>query len=674
MTTPVPNPGGAGRFWLLPDIYTGPSGAGRFVPKVGDGVWDWNNGLFRVTAINSDLTCVLDSHTFDNSVTGVVQEDVLLGSGPGDQSESFRVYFSTTGPTPINITFDSRLHIYGSSASFVKLFLGTDVSSGGTVLQASVGLETVIMPGINNLAVQTLTASTSILPVADGEVITAVVCDASENVLSICKLLAQVTNAVSTTNTNAKYISSVAIVSPYLSPFNDRQLNYPLNVPIQNGAMQCLVTYSDATTVTLPIDDMKVKLLGKDAYTTSILGQNAKLILVYNLGPNEYAIGANINGGNKFIPVTYNVTTVDTAGAYTVKLFVCPRWARQFMLGGVLVTVGQVVTLTNQTDGSQDGNHVVSLSGSTYTLTPGGPTPTVPTNIAVNVALTGSASVTSRWILDYYLYNIERDQIILVTPWIENVAPLTGFNGELLNVAQPMTVAINLQNIVGYSFLYFRHVQTFNIKLFNSGSNLSAQNFWQIEYTPGDVAGAGDYAVATLHQPSEPLAGTYLLDISLGETDIPTWIARFFNPLEPLYFPGVETYPTATVNVPLTGTVPLTVNDGVINNGQYLRLDGQTVTAQNGFYRMSISGSAYTLVSAIEAPPIPPVPTHVNVYINGSPTAVELTLAEALNMPNMLDGISLSSALGSTIRLEFFKRVVNTDYQLASTTLNVVTQ
>ena len=89
------------RTWNITQIYTGPAGPGRYVPNVDDMVIDWNSGFYRVVSVNSlTLLSTLDFVPLENMNGGVLEEDVLLGSGPGGHSDSYRVYVdnSTTPP------------------------------------------------------------------------------------------------------------------------------------------------------------------------------------------------------------------------------------------------------------------------------------------------------------------------------------------------------------------------------------------------------------------------------------------------------------------------------------------------------------------------------------------------------------------------------------------------
>lgn len=51
---------------------------------------------------------------------------------------------------------------------------------------------------------------------------------------------------------------------------------------------------------------------------------------------------------------------------------------------------------------------------------------------------------------------------------------------------------------------------------------------------------------------------------------------------------------TATANVPLTGTAPLTIGDTTVTNGMVVKLPAQTSAAENGVYTVTITGGNYT--------------------------------------------------------------------------------
>ena len=62
---------------------------------------------------------------------------------------------------------------------------------------------------------------------------------------------------------------------------------------------------------------------------------------------------------------------------------------------------------------------------------------------------------------------------------------------------------------------------------------------------------------------------------------------------------------TSTSDVPLTGTTPLTIGGVTINNDDRVKLTGQAAPAENGIYKMVVTGSNYTLTSDADTVPVP---------------------------------------------------------------------
>ena len=58
VVVPIHNPDGKFHLWHMREIFRGPN-TGRYVPNIDDAVWDWDTGLYRVTAV--DLTTGLST-------------------------------------------------------------------------------------------------------------------------------------------------------------------------------------------------------------------------------------------------------------------------------------------------------------------------------------------------------------------------------------------------------------------------------------------------------------------------------------------------------------------------------------------------------------------------------------------------------------------------------------
>lgn len=496
---PIRDPGRGWRSWHISEIYTGPTGTGRYVPNVDDAAWDWASGIYRVTSVyaanhptHANLS-VLDRVNIANLGGGVLSEDVLLGTGPGSVSESYRVYIDTS-VTPHVLACDSRLHIYGSAAHHIKIFRGSDISvtghvisgmfnGSGTLLTENIPLEIVNYEGSPSIAVKTPVIGGSIETVADGEVVTCVVYSASDEVLSISRMIAVVTNFIRSVDTGKRYVLGIDLISPYLSVSDTHLLEYPYNMIVQSGSMQGRVRYSDGTQEVLPIDGDRFSILGLDNFVTTTSGQTVPLVLKYKLQPNEYGYGVSAPLPDRFLVEAYRLTTIEAQGAYTVKLFVVPYWA------------------------------------------------------------VAAGPVPAQWKLKYYLYNMDRDEIIDATSYVTVGGASLPFNGQTLNIRQKITVAVNLHSL-NPSYLNYQHIETFAIKLISSGTNALATSYYSIEYQDGMYYGDNVFATAMTDPNNLSL---FRLNISQGLGSVDDWLAKVYWPTDPLrYAPAEISAPTPT--------------------------------------------------------------------------------------------------------------------------------
>ncbi len=479
------------RFWNMDEIYIGPLGPAkaRFVPNVDDAVWDWDTGLYRVIAVNANLS-TLDPWSFTDLNGGVIPEDIILSTGPNRVSESYRVYIDTS-VTPHRMAFDSRLYINAIDADHVKVFLGSDIGPSGHVISGvfnvsnvlvseDIPLQLVVMPGVSNVGIKTPAVAGVIEAVNDGTLVTAVVYSSVGVKLSVFHMVCKLTNFIHTVDTSKRYIVDIELLSPYLSTTDNHVLEYPVNMLLQSGTLQGRLTYNDATSLDLPIDGSRFTLMGMDRFVANTAGNSADLVLLYNLQPNEYALGLTVIGAQRFKTKEYRVTAISSNGAYTVKLFVAPYW------------------------------HIA----------------------------------TGAWRLDYYLYDIDRDTYLLVTPHVESVINTPAFNGSLYNAWQFLTVAIDL-NDADNAYLNYRYPQTFAIQLRNGGSNAVADEYYLLEYQQSITWGSG---LTALVSPDVNL-GQFRLDISQNLANLGDWLNRVYLPLRPLLIPTVELTPPTPTHV-----------------------------------------------------------------------------------------------------------------------------
>lgn len=486
MTTPIFSQDRRWQMWSIDEIYTGPADPGEFVPNVNDAVFSWDDGLYRVMSVdNVTGLSVLEARPFNNNIVGAMQTDVLLGSGPGTDGDYYRVYINSS-VSPATLAIDHRLHIYGSDASYIKVFRGTDISltghvisaifSGATLISENIPLETVVTPGV--VHVKTPQTAWSIENLNDGEMVTAVVYNTGNQVISIAKLIVKNSNFIRSVDTSKKYIVGIELLSDFLSNTNTNLLELPANITLQSTLLQGKVRYNDGTSLILPVDGTRFQLAGLESMTASYAGQHEELTLIYNLLPNEYSYIASQPLPNRFITEDYDVTVIESEGAYTVKLFVVPTWQQS----------------------------------------------------------------PARWLLKFYLYDISRDTVLDVTSHIQYSTAVPAFNGTLLDVAQTIIVSLNLQD-VSPSYNYYRYPQSAKITLKNSGTNSTVFSYWQVQYENAVYFGSGLFAKVAIDELD--LSKTKL-DLSLGLTEVDDWLHEVYFPSLPLKLASEATPPTPT--------------------------------------------------------------------------------------------------------------------------------
>lgn len=433
---PISDPNRGHRRWRKSEIYTGPNGTGKYVPNQDDEVWDWVTGLWQVVAVNP-LTGLSQLKAYTPPKTGedVSDQDILLGVGHEHQNESYRAYLDVS-VTPHILALDSRLRVYGTTVSHLKVFWGTDIGDeskvisamydhGGTLLGENIPLELVQIPNnpdsnvpsALNYAVKAPMVGYTLQKIPDNDVVTAVLYDAVGNVTSITKLLVMNTAFIRTTDASKKFITSIHLESPFISEGDDSLLKFAINMPVDALNARGVVTYSDGSKKTMPVDGTKFNLYGLQNFIATIVGQKVELALSYKLSAEEYVYGASANV-TKHMSVPYWATTTRMDGAYSVKLFCFPQW--------IDATMG-------------------------YKL---------------------------RW----FLFNLNRTEYLEVTDKVTFAINSNPFDPTSYGPIQRINVGINMSDIDS-NYTNWRHAQTIGIALLAPG-NVEA-NGWNIEYYPG---------------------------------------------------------------------------------------------------------------------------------------------------------------------------------------------
>lgn len=471
--------------WLMREIYKGPNGDGKYVPNVDDQILDWDNGIYRVISVDHGKTN-LSYWKKVNLATlggGVDDSDLAVIAGPGTNSNSFRVYVNTE-VVPHELAIDSRVLWNGSENAYVKIFKGTDTSastgqvisaimtSTGKVTSENLPLTAVIVPNGTNVSMKTASTGVCTETVKDGDVVTIVTYTQSGAITSVDKFIVCTTNLIRTIDQSGKYITNIELVSPYISKTDAQLVECPINMITQSMTFSAKVSYSDGTSAVSNIDGGTWNLQGLDMYIASQIGQTVPLILTYTMGASENAFDATAALYDRVIVREYRIRTVEMDTFYAVKLFCVPQWNNS----------------------------------------------------------------TKAYVLQWYLYNLDRKDIIDVTSYVEYTTLSPKFVGDKYSVTQNLQVAFNMQNL-GSNYSYFRHVQLVSVSLTNPGQKTGVMNYFTLSYATDLLYGS---TVRALYSNDEKNSGKLKLNLSCGYEDSLTWLTHIYRQLDPLYFNANE--------------------------------------------------------------------------------------------------------------------------------------
>lgn len=375
--TPIYDPDGRFQIWNIEEVFMGPSNPGdkRYVPKIKDFVVQATPFIwYEVTNIDlATLEPTLRELETVNSSGDMSDEDMLLGPGPGTPSDTYRCYLDTS-VVPHAIRIDARCYIRGNDNMYARLYLGSDITnpanilslqydSAGNIIGDKIPLELAEINNTTNVSTKIMPTAYTMRQVEDDNRVTFVSYAADNKVTSKRQLILENTAFIAAANISTKYITGISLKCPFLSTSDPRRINLPQNVLLTGLNMIGVVHYSDGSTVELPVDGTKFKMLGMESYLTTIVGHQAGLVLRYQLSNNEISYGNQV-GAVPFISETYTVVTAQEDNAYSVKLFGYPVWQnsvsgymlRWFMYNALRDTVYDVTNLVEYSPGSAPFN------------------------------------------------------------------------------------------------------------------------------------------------------------------------------------------------------------------------------------------------------------------------------------------------------------------------------
>lgn len=468
------------REWLISEIYDGTATGGSYVPKVNDGVRDWKRGFFQVTAVDN-ITGISTLKEWDPGRTpeSGTKESLMVGSGPGYQSESWRINVDNS-TFPHKAGVDGRLQVYGHSANYIKIFNGSDITERGEVismlldttgalLSENIPLVVVRTEDPNNLAIKTPVDFWVGKRLYSGDRVTLVVYGDNGNELSEYNLLVRDTRHVRRLESGLRYVQGIRLISPFLSKTDPETLEFPINMNAKSLVLEGVVDYSDGTSsAPIPIGgpgSAPFQLQNFDNFVPTIEGQRVPLVLNYRLAQDEFSYTTGL-AYNNTLTAPFFAAVIPAMNAYSVKLFAYPVWV-------------------DEVNGYE---------------------------------------------LEFYLYSLSRDVYYQLRRGIVEVAATSGnFDGLDFNSIQRMVFSVDLSK-VNSSYNPYIHVQTVEISLKAPGNERRTN--WTIGWEPGatELYGVDVMAKATYVKQNE-----YLIDVTSDAADLTSWLEMLYRSVVPLH-------------------------------------------------------------------------------------------------------------------------------------------
>lgn len=475
--------------WNRNEIVSFPGETNKYIPNVDDAVRDWDQGVFRVIEVDQTTgMSVLELWQEPEGPDEDGPENILIATGPGYTSESFRIFLDQT-VTPHTFSPDLRCHFYGTEVQGYKIFKGTEISerygtviseyydASGNDLGPMIPVEVAVLPGMlpgtqyqHGVTVPMAGYTSTALP--DGERVTLVAYAANGKQLSIAHLVVVNSEVIRQPDTSKRYVKGISIDSSWINASDPKVIEFPLNVSVESLPMVGRVHYRDGKKELMALNSSQMELQGLRNYIATEVGQEFGLTLTYKLAEDEISYGINPTTDRK-ITSSYIARTTPAEGAYECRLFVYPVWV----------------------------------------------------NAAVGYRL------------EFWLYNQDREKFWNVTPQIQLGATSRAFDPKGYGYIQDLTYALNLNAVDGV-FKPVRFVSTVQITLFTDGGN-GAPN-WEVKFRPDQNVAYGKDLKANVEYIA---TNQWNLRLANGMQTKEQWLTKMYYNAEPLINPQLEVKP-----------------------------------------------------------------------------------------------------------------------------------
>lgn len=470
---PLNEPDRGFRIFDRNEIYVGTvSNIAQYIPNKGDQMRDMEQGWF--ICVEVDYTTgfsTWEPWRLPHEVGLSMDLDILASV-----NNAANFVWLDTSIIPYRFSVDARMYIYPQNASYVKVFRGTDISAATGVVISRYYDQSGHNQGEN-------------IPLVE------------------VALLDEINN---------HSISTVAVGS--------------CTTELNNGEIVTLVVYDDvggpiSRTACLVQRSEFIRTIEASALYVTGISLRSQNLSITDDKTIEYPVNATVESNQLIGVVTYN-------NHNSIEL---PVDGTKFSISGLTNFIASEAgkrfpaVLTYQMGPDEFSNHLTQQTNRTisveYSIL------TISVDNAYNVKLFAGPKWNwdvGAYRMEYWLYNLDRDETYYVTPYVQ-LGVGSHFDPVEYGVKQSFAVTINLAQI-NSDFNSYTHVQVITLTLHQPGHEGVIPR-WTMEYLPAQTPAFGGTVAAQVHQ-----IDANLWDVSIASSaySMEDWLRRTYEATIPL--------------------------------------------------------------------------------------------------------------------------------------------